>query len=186
MGKYSYETKKKVVMASLNGEGGYRYLARKYHIGHECLIRTWKNTYLSVGDEGLMPKQHIKYSYEFKLHVVELYLTSDLSYKQLAIAEGVRNHCLIALWVGKYRKYGADALKPKRMGVAALTQTANEIHDTNSANMDKQYVKKLEEENLHLRIEVAYLKELRRLRLAEEKHLKQKRELSTVSEENSN
>ena len=185
MGKYSFETKKKVVMASLNGEGGYRYLAKKYGIAHECLIRTWKNCYLSVGDEGLLSKQHTKYSYEFKLHVVNLYLTSDMSYKQLAIAEGIRNHCIIALWVGSFRKHGPDGLKPKRQGRPSM-QAKKESCNESSAKNAQGALEQLKKENLYLRIENAYLKELRRLRLAEEKHLKQKRELSTVSEENSN
>jgi transposase len=44
----------------------------------------------------------------------------------------------------------------------------------------------LQEENLHLRIENAFLKEARRLRLEEEGLLNELRESSTVSEENSN
>ncbi len=51
----------------------------------------------------------------------------------------------------------------------------------------KELLKQLQDENLRLRIENAYLKELRRLRLEEEEVLlKKQRELSTVSEENSN
>ena len=50
----------------------------------------------------------------------------------------------------------------------------------------KELLKQLQEENLHLRIENAYLKELRRLRLEEETHLNELRESSTASEENSN
>ena len=49
-----------------------------------------------------------------------------------------------------------------------------------------EYVKQLEDELLKLRIENAYLKELRRLRLEEEALLKKQRELSTASEENLN
>ncbi len=50
-----------------------------------------------------------------------------------------------------------------------------------------EHVKELEDELLKLRIENAYLKELRRLRLEEETLLKKKqRELSTVSEDSSN
>ena len=45
-----------------------------------------------------------------------------------------------------------------------------------------RYLKQLEEENLHLRIENAFLKEARRLRLAEEAQ-KRQQGLSTVSEE---
>ena len=47
-------------------------------------------------------------------------------------------------------------------------------------------VKQLEDELLKLKIENAYLKELRRLRLEEETLLKKQRGSSTASEENSN
>ena len=49
----------------------------------------------------------------------------------------------------------------------------------------KRLLEELQEENLKLRIENAFLKELRRLRLEEEELLNEQRELSTVSEENS-
>ena len=49
-----------------------------------------------------------------------------------------------------------------------------------------EHVKELENELLKLRIENAYLKELRRLRLEEEALQKKQRELSTVSEDSSN
>ena len=74
------------------------------------------------------------YSFQFKLSVVELYLS--------------------------------DEVKPI---------------DTSAA-----HIKELEDENLKLRIENAYLKELRRLRLEEETLLKKQRESSTVSEDSSN
>ena len=56
----------------------------------------------------------------------------------------------------------------------------------NKQDNDSDYILKLEEENLKLKIENAYLKELRRLRLEEETLLKKQRELSTASEESSN
>ena len=53
-------------------------------------------------------------------------------------------------------------------------------------NERKDILKELEDEILKLRIENAYLKELRRLRLEEEALLKKQRESSTASGENSN
>ena len=50
----------------------------------------------------------------------------------------------------------------------------------------KELLKQLQEENLRLRIENAFLKEARRLRLEEEALLRKQRESSTASEENSN
>ena len=58
--------------------------------------------------------------------------------------------------------------------------------ETVSVDTSVEHIKRLEDELLKLRIENAYLKELRRLRLEEEDLLKKQRESSTVSEENSN
>ena len=44
-------------------------------------------------------------------------------------------------------------------------------------NISKEYVKELENQLLQLRIENAFLKEARRLRLAEEAEMKRRREL---------
>lgn len=57
-----------------------------------------------------------KYSFEYKLHVVELYLTSEVSYQELAIQEGIRNPALIVKWVNDFRIAGPDALRPKKKG----------------------------------------------------------------------
>ena len=56
---------------------------------------------------------------------------------------------------------------------------------TSSPDNNAEYLKQLEEDNLKLRIENAYLKELRRLRLEEKALLKKRRESSAVSEEHS-
>mgnify|MGYP001759331268 FL=1 len=49
-----------------------------------------------------------------------------------------------------------------------------------------EHVKELEDELLKLRIENAFLKELRRLRLEDEAKMRERHSSSTVSEENSN
>jgi transposase len=60
-----------------------------------------------------------------------------------------------------------------------------EIEDGDSEEQ-KELLRQLQEENLRLRIENAFLKEARRLRLEEEGLLNELRESSTASEENSN
>lgn len=57
------------------------------------------------------------------------------------------------------------------------------IEPTESVSSDVVRIKELEEKVLHLEIENAFLKELRRLRL-EEETMKKSQELSAVSEEN--
>ena len=58
--------------------------------------------------------------------------------------------------------------------------------ETTTIDTSEEHIKQLENELLKLRIENAYLKELRRLRLEEEALLKKQRESSTASAENLN
>lgn len=56
------------------------------------------------------------YSFEKKLSVVELYMTTEVSYQQLALQENILNPSLIARWVNDFRIAGADSLRPKKKG----------------------------------------------------------------------
>ena len=123
--------------------------------------------------------------------MVELYLSSEVSYKDLALSQSINNPSLIARWVNDYRTAGPDALRPKKKG-RKKTLDINSVNNPSVINEEKtvdtsiEHVQALENELLKLRIENAYLKELRRLRLEEEALLRKKRESSTVSEESSN
>ena len=192
MAKYSYEFKKKVVQAYLNGEGGYTHLAEKYDVKNKRQVLNWVHSYNELGDDGLIRlRQNKKYSFQFKLSVVELYLTSEVSYQELALSQGINNPSLVARWVNDYRIAGPDALRPKKKG-RKKTLDIREFKKPSKSDEEKpvdtsaEHIKELEDENLKLRIENAYLKELRRLRLEEETLLKKQRESSTVSEDSSN
>ena len=192
MAKYSCEFKLKVVQAYLNGEGGYAYLAKQYNIPGLEQVRKWVKAYKEFGNKGLMrSRENNNYSFQFKLSVVELYLSSEVSYQELALSQGINNPALLNRWVNDFRIAGPDALRPKKKG---RKKTLNMNEDKKNAKTTEEkpvdtsaeHVKELEDENLKLRIENAYLKELRRLRLEEEALLKKQRESSTVSEDNSN
>lgn len=189
MAKYSYEIKKKVVAAYLNGEGGYDYLCKQYGIKADTNLKTWIAAYKQFGDEGLMrSRKNQNYSLQFKLSVVESYLTGEISYRDLAMQYGINNPSLIARWVSDFRTGGLDALRPKKKGRKALNAKNDVKADSSSEKIDTsaEHVKELEDELLRLRIENAFLKAKRRLRLEEEALLKTRRELSTASEDNSN
>ena len=192
MAKYSFEFKKQIVFEYLSGEGGSTFLAKKYGIPQGKMVLNWINNYKKFGDDGLQRSRKKKnYSFEFKLHVVELYLSSEVSYQELAMSQGIKNHAMIAKWVNDFRIAGSDALRPKKKGrkksldKLKLIEAAKQP-ETESSQPSAEYVKQLEEELLKLKIQNAYLKELRRLRLEEEALLKKQRELSTASEENLN
>lgn len=178
MSKYSYEIKKKAVMDYVNGKGGYKSLCDKYSIADKQILRRWVNAYKEFGDDGLRRSREKKhYSFEFKLSVVELYLTTEVSYQELALSVGINNPTMICQWVNEYRAVGSDALRPKRKGrKPKVSKSKKIIPITEKEKTDSEYLKQLEDENLKLRIENAYLKELRRLRLEEEQSLKGKQE----------
>ena len=193
MAKHSFKFKKKVVLEYLNGGGGTAYLSRQYNLGSDTQLRKWIKAYQAFGDEGLLrSRQKKEYSFEYKLHVVELYLSSEVSYQELALQEGLNNPVMITKWVNDFRIAGPDALRPKKKGrkKSLNTNKGNKIVvqtvEERPVDTSVEHVKQLEDELLRLRIENAYLKELRRLRLEEEALLKKQRESSTVSEENSN
>ena len=91
MAKYSYEFKNKVVHEYLQGVNSYRTLAKKYNISDAICIRNWVAAYETFGEEGLQrSRQNKTYSFQFKLHAVQLYLESELSYKKLAMSLGIK------------------------------------------------------------------------------------------------
>ena len=187
MAKYSFEFKVKLVRAYLTGEGSYDYLSKINNIPNSSIIKRWVAAFKAFGNEGLMrSRKQEKYTFQFKLHVVELYLTTEVSYQELALSQGINNPSLITRWVNDYRIAGPDALKPKQKGRRSKVEKPKDLTRNSNSPENQEYLKQLEEENLRLRIENAYLKELRRLRLEEEALQKKQRELPTVSEENSN
>ena len=124
--------------------------------------------------------------------MVELYLSSEVSYQELALQERINNPAQICKWVNDFQIAGPDALRPKKKGRKKSLyskgngKTVVQPVDETPADTSAEHIKQLEDELLKLRIENAYLKELRRLRLEEEALLKKQRESSTASEENSN
>ncbi len=80
MAKYSYEFKLKVVQEYLSNAGGYKYLSDKYGIGSSKDLKKWVASYKEFGNKGLIrSRKKKKYSFEFKVSLVELYLTSEVS-----------------------------------------------------------------------------------------------------------
>ena len=161
--KYSFEFKKQVVSDYLNGEGGYRYLESKYNVSDKKLIRQWVSNYKAFGDSGLLRSRKKEvYSFKKKLNVVELYLSSELSYQELAIQEGINNPSVIAAWVNRFRIAGPDALRPHKKG-RKKTLDNHKIDNKSKETEERiiatsaEHVKELEDELLKLRIENAFL-----------------------------
>ena len=199
MAKYSLTFKLKVVTAYLNSEGGYKSLAKKYGVKSASQVLRWINVFKEFGKDGLYRKRNnTKYTSEFKLAVVKSYLTSDLSYRQIAFQYGLNNPPLIARWKSDFMKYGANAFvdrpKGRKPTMSRTDEKAKITTHTKSRNQKKKKeltpeqarILELEKQLRYAQIENAYLKEMRRLRLEDARKMKEQQESLAVSEENSN
>ena len=182
--KYSTEYKLKIVREYLAGQGGYRALSKRHEIT-ESQIEHWVKAYRAFGEDGLKrSRAQQTYSFEFKRSAVECYLSTEASYQDVALAHGLNNPSMLVRWTKEYRSGGVDALKPKPKGRApTMPRKMKECPQDLPQDETAQQLKALQDENLRLRIEVAYLKELRRLRL-QEKMQSKRQGSSAASEEN--
>ena len=185
--KYSFDFKLQLVKEYLSGEGGYEYLSKKHNISQWSLLREWVAQYRQFGEEGLWRKKgKQKYSSQFKYDAVQYYLTTEISYRELAKQLQMPNSSLIVQWVSIFKKYGLEGLSDKSKGRPSKVpkdDIKSAETETIITSAEKGRLKELEEENLKLKIELAFLKELRRLRL-EEEAMKKSQESSAVSEVN--
>lgn len=192
MAKHSYEFKKQLVSEYLDNQGSYASISQKHGLSSSCQLKMWVAAYKKLGDNGLKRSRSRKgYSFEEKLSVVESYLTSELSYQELALQMGINNPSMLARWVNDFKIAGPDALRPHRkgrkktLGTSQSGETEAQVQHT-EVDTRAEHVKELEDELLKLRIENAVLKELRRLRLEDEAKRRGLRTSSSVSEDNSN
>ena len=162
--RHSFEFKKEVVMAYLNGEGSMQAIADRFGVKGSIQVSRWVMYYNKFGDSGLKSSGQKTYSFEYKLHIVELYLTSDLSFNDIGLSEGIKDSSQISHWVQLFRKYGADGLKKAEVNKLMKSADTNSKSQVSDKDKDAK-IKELEDKLLMLEIENAYLKELRRLRL---------------------
>ena len=170
MAKYSTEFKMKVVKEYLESNISYKSLSDKYCIPSESVVKNWVNAYKSQGYEGLKVKrENTQYTLEFKLNVVNLYLTGEMSYQSLANNLKINNPSIITRWVNEYREKGIEGLRSKKRGrPSKMPKSPKRSKDTkieSSANITnlenesltqaqlKEKIKKLEEENYWLQLE---------------------------------
>lgn len=192
MAKYDFEFKKLMVLEYLNGQGTYDFISEKHGIDNSSQLKKWVASYLKWGDNALK-RAHSKkiYSFEEKLYVVESYLSGRLSYHKLALQMGYNNPSLIVRWVREYKTAGPDALREHKKGRKIAVKNRKKrktVAKAKQAAVDTsaEHVRELEQENYNLRLENAFLKEMRRLRLEDEARMRERHTPSTVSENHSN
>lgn len=193
MAKYSFEFKLKIVQEYLNGKGGYKFLSKKYGVPNHEQLMVWVSNYKTFGEKGLLRiRTNNNYSVQFKKDAIELYLTTEISYRELALELEMTNPSLIASWVRAFRASGIEGLskpkgRPPQMKNEKKKIKASKKSSLPSENKDLERIKELENQVLSLQIQNAFLKEWRSLQVKENQGQTNKpRESSTDSDNNSN
>lgn len=135
-----------------------------------------------IAGEGLKTGKNRAYSTEVKLDAVNLYLTSNWSARDIAKDLGIIDYSRILDWVRRYRSDNFEAFKQSR----GRPKTGQEIiNKKTELSLDEKdfRIRELERELENTKIELKYLKGLRRLRM--EQQAKEKHVLFKPSTENS-
>ena len=166
MKKYSIELKKKVIKEYKETETSLNELARKYGIKSPKSIREWIRKYKLYGINEIESPKAKKYPLELKQNVIKYALTEDLNFREIADKFGIRNPKTVSEWVRKFQK---EKSFPKINLTIDLKEEYLSMKKNNSKKeYNKKEIEEILEENLYLRIENDYLKELRRLELEED------------------
>ncbi|WP_418002669.1 helix-turn-helix domain-containing protein [Mycobacterium sp. PDNC021] len=102
-----------------------------------------------------------QYRFEFKLEVVGKVVNDGATAAEVAMEYGLSSDQLVRSWVRSYRRLGEDGLKPKLKG--------RQPKNADSPPQELTDLQRLEQENLRLRAENAYLKKLRALMAHEQR-----------------
>jgi len=96
-------------------------------------------------------KKYNKYTKEFKLKAVKMYLDDGYSYPQVANRLQIRSNTQVRSWVKKFKEMGYTAFDEERRGTLKGSKRGR----------PKKNFSSLEEEVQSLRMEVEYLKKLK-------------------------
>ena len=163
MAKYSEEFKIKLVTEYLDGNIGYKLLAKKYNMPSTTPLQNWVRAYKTQGMEGLKRRKRKEvYPVQFKLNTIQFMLDTGASYQETTEQFGLNNPSLIYRWMKDFNSQGIEGLKPKSKERPSMTKKLNKQTKKEENKFTREA--ELERENELLRLEIAYLKKLRAFR----------------------
>ena len=152
--KYESEFKLQIIEEHLNGES-VRSLSRRFTIS-TSVIRKWVDHYNQKGSKGLLYKQYVYYTREFKLNVIKVYKDKGLSLRECCLQFNIPAQSTISSWVRQYEQLGLDGLREQKGRPTTMKK------DKPKAKKAKPLTRleELEKENLYLKAEIDFLKKL--------------------------
>ena len=106
--KYTYEEKLQACMDYLSGKRSAKEIAEDLRMGKRGIVRVleWVKQYQTNGPEILQEtKTNKRYTKEFKLQVVEEYLSGSGSLIELQVKHKIRSSEQIRRWISKYNSH---------------------------------------------------------------------------------
>lgn len=187
--KYPFALKLRIINEFISGNKKLEQLALDFGVEDVSLLQQWIQDYERMGSEGLVSDRERQaelkssrghknvYSITFKKNVVNLYLSSSMSYAEVAKQFNLKNARLINDWVKQAvegrlieKKFG----RPQKQEMMVRKTIQDE-------DKDKQ-IQNLKEQLLQTQLELDYLKVQRSLGIAKE--IKKKPQSSSSSEKN--
>ena len=164
---YSYELKQEVVKYVL--EEGHTHKEAAEHFGVTLYpVEKWVNLYQCHGDKGLESRNRWNraqtFTGEFKLNVLKYMEENHLSYTKTAACFCI-DVVTVSKWARQYRERGTEALFRKK-------KPMKKKKSNKQAELSLQEIKRLQEENRRLQMEVDYLKKLNALAREKERSAK--------------
>jgi transposase len=149
------EAQRSAAVALFEQGRGYGATARYLGVSRWA-VRDLRRRWVLHGRKALVAKPtKTSYSFEVKLEVVRKVVDDGATVQQVAKEYGLSSDQLLQTWVRTYRRLGEDGLKPKPRG--------RQPKDADSPSKELTDLQRLEQENVRLRAENAYLKKLRAL-----------------------
>ncbi|OAP97578.1 helix-turn-helix domain-containing protein [Ligilactobacillus aviarius] len=157
MVKYSLEMKKQIVKEAINGSS-YCSLARKYDVDKSNII-DWCKLVQQHGTNALIHEGRRTFSINFKIHVVQDYISSSVGFRKIAAKYNISKSQVCA-WYHSYETFGIAGLRPHaKRSSHTMSSTKKSKLILFEKNKDKK-IAQLEAKLKHLEMERDILKTL--------------------------
>jgi len=156
MAKFTAEEKINAVKTYLNGQDGYKTIAKQIGVA-SSVFHSWIQRYEYQGEEAFA-KRYTSYSKQFKLDVLTYMNDNGVSTGEAAAIFDIASPGLIRKWRTQMRTEGIDALETKKKRRPTMKKDQAEKQPINEGSVEA-----LQAELEQLRMENAYLKKLNAL-----------------------
>ena len=157
MAKLTYEDKINLYMEKKKGISLSK-LTIKYKVNPEA-IKYIVRLIDKHGFDIIKTTKIKKYPIREKERIINRVLLNNESLKSVAVDEGLSNYGMLSSWISKYKENGYNIVERKR----GRPTMKNKVTKVKTNETDKEKIKRLEEENLYLKVELEYSKKLRPL-----------------------